>query len=88
MIDTGEVKNQADLARKLGVSRVRISQVLSLLKLYSELIKAVERFGDPMPSRIVTDRMLRDCLISPEKYKSIPSRLSNPMKYEPTRLLY
>ncbi len=46
MIDTGEVKNQADLARKLGVSRVRISQVLSLLKLDDELIIAVERFGE------------------------------------------
>jgi biotin operon repressor len=33
MIDTGEVKNQSNLARKLGISRERISQVLSILKL-------------------------------------------------------
>ena len=33
MIDTGEVKNQAALARKLGISRARVSQVLSILQL-------------------------------------------------------
>jgi hypothetical protein len=33
MIDSGQVKNQSCLARKLGISRVRICQILSLLKL-------------------------------------------------------
>jgi hypothetical protein len=79
MIDIGEAKNQSDLARKLGVSRVRVCQVLNLLKLDDELIRAIEKLGDPMPSRIVTSRMLRNCLISPEKYKSILSRLGNSM---------
>ena len=68
MIDIGEAKNQSDLARKLGVSRVRICQVLNLLKLDDELIRTIEKLGAPMPSRIVTDRMLRNCLISLEKY--------------------
>lgn len=75
MIDSGEVINQSDLALKLGTSRVHVSQVLSLLKLNDELIKAVEKIGNPMSSRIVTIRMLRECLKSPEMYKSLLSRL-------------
>ena len=31
MIDTGQVKNQSGLARKLSISRVHIHQILSLL---------------------------------------------------------
>ena len=38
MIDNGQVKNQADLARKLGISRVRICQILNLLKLDSLIV--------------------------------------------------
>ena len=59
MIDNGQVKNQSDLARKLGVSRVRIHQILSLLKLDTLIIQELEKFGDPLKSRIITERMLR-----------------------------
>ena len=62
MIDSGKVKNQSDLARKLGVSRVRVSQVLSLLNLDIKLLEVIEKLGDPMSNRIVTERMLRDFL--------------------------
>lgn len=33
MIDSGQVKNQSDLARKLGISRARVTQTLNLLRL-------------------------------------------------------
>ena len=62
MVDTGEVKNQSDLARKLGVSRVRISQVLSLLKLDVKIIEAIEKMGDPMPKRYISERKLRSLI--------------------------
>ena len=39
MINNGQVKNQSGLARKLGVSRVRIHQILSLLKLDSLIVQ-------------------------------------------------
>jgi hypothetical protein len=77
MIDSGEVKNQTDLAQKLGVSKVRVCHVLSLLKLNDELIEAVEKIGNPMPSQVVSIRMLRGCLNSPELYKFVLSRLNN-----------
>ena len=59
MIDTGQVKNQSGLARKLGISRVRIHQILNLLKLDSLIVKELEKLGDPLKSRIITERMLR-----------------------------
>jgi hypothetical protein len=33
MINSGEVKNQAELARIKGISRARVTQILNLLKL-------------------------------------------------------
>ncbi len=59
MIDNGQVKNQSSLARKLGISRVRIHQILNLLKLDSLIIQELKRLGDPLKSRIITERMLR-----------------------------
>jgi len=59
MIDNVQVKNQSELARKLGISRVRICQLLRLLKLDSVIIQELEKFGDPFISKIVSERMLR-----------------------------
>jgi len=47
MIDSGIVKNQAELARKLGISRARITQILNLLNFDKELIEKVEQLGEP-----------------------------------------
>jgi len=59
IIDNDQVKNQSGLACKLGISRVRICQILSLLKLNPLIIQELEKFGDPLKSRIITERMLR-----------------------------
>ena len=55
---------KADLSRKLGISRARVTQVLNLLKLPEELIREVEEMGDYWERRQVTERMLRGLLIS------------------------
>lgn len=68
MIKFGEVKNQSDLARKFGVSRVRVSQVLSLFKLEVKIIEAIEKLGDPTPVRIITQRIVREYLRHSELY--------------------
>jgi hypothetical protein len=75
MLDSGEVKNQTDLAQKLSISKVRVCQILSLLKLNDELIDVVEKIGNPMKTQIVTERMLRECLNSSEIYEALLSRL-------------
>jgi hypothetical protein len=72
MIDSRQVKNQSELAQKLGISRVRICQIISLLKLDSLIIQEFERLGDPLKSRIITERMLRPYVNkSPQEQKEL-----------------
>ena len=59
MIDTGEAKTQAELARLKGISRARVTQILDLLKLDSLIIQELEKLGDLFKSKIITERMLR-----------------------------
>lgn len=59
MIETGEAKNESDLARKIGISRVRVNHFIRLLKLDASIIQTIEKLGDPLKSRIITERMLR-----------------------------
>ena len=59
MIDLGEAKNQAELAQFKDLSRARVTQILNLLKLNSLIIQELEKLGDPLKSRIITERMLR-----------------------------
>ena len=59
MIDTGEAKDQAELAKIKGISRARVTQILNLLKLDKSIIDNLEQIGDPLKVRMVTERMLR-----------------------------
>jgi len=62
MIEIGQAKNESDLARKIGVSRVRVCQYVRLLSLDGSVIKALEQLGDPLTKRIITERLLRPYL--------------------------
>ena len=59
MIDNGQVKNQSDLARKLGISRARVTQILNLLRLDNNIIDNLEQIGDPMDKKVISERELR-----------------------------
>jgi hypothetical protein len=63
-IDSGHYSSQADLARKKGVSRARVTQILNLLRLAPRVIEIVMDLGDPLPAPMVTERQLRR-LINP-----------------------
>jgi hypothetical protein len=78
MIDSGQVKNQSDLARKLGISRVRICQILNLLKLNPLIVKELEKLGDPLEAKIITERMLRPYVNkSPQEQKYLLDTLKH-----------
>ncbi len=62
MLAEGAYVSRAELARKLRVSRARVTQVLGLLDLVPEVLEAVVGLGDPLPRPIVTERMLRRLL--------------------------
>ena len=51
---------QTELAKNMGVTRARISQWLSLLRLPADLIADVESLGDHWSRRLVTERHLRE----------------------------
>jgi len=66
LLNTTSIGSQTRLARKVGVSRARISQFLRLLKLPHAIQQSVIRMGDPLPSRKITERKLRALLPSPQ----------------------
>jgi hypothetical protein len=73
----GEVKSKAELARALGVSRARVTQVLALLHLTPEVINAVRCLGDPLTSPTVGERDLRRLLELPptERWQAVENLL-------------
>ena len=62
LIESGQAKNESDLARKIGVSRVRVCQYVRLLSLDASIVKALEQLGDPLTERVITERRLRPYL--------------------------
>lgn len=78
MIESGQAKNESDLARKIGVSRVRVCQYVRLLSLDASVIKALEQLGDPLTERVITERMLRNYIRqSPEIQRTLIHQLRN-----------
>jgi hypothetical protein len=51
--------SQAELARRLGVSRARVCQWISVLELPDEMLAEMEALGDYWDRRVVTERELR-----------------------------
>jgi len=50
---------QAGLARGLGITRARVTQMLNVLKLPKVVKQRVRMLGDPMTKRLVTERSMR-----------------------------
>ncbi len=59
ILGTGSHASPAALARHLGVSRARVTQVLRLLSLSPEVQHALIALGDPLTSPCITERKLR-----------------------------
>ena len=57
-----EELTQAELARKHGLSRARVNQWLSLLKLPKKEIRHILAMGDNWERQLLTERGLRDML--------------------------
>jgi hypothetical protein len=58
-LETGEVRFRADLARRSGVSAMRITYLLSMLKLAPEIKAFVRALPAGTAERMVTERKLR-----------------------------
>jgi hypothetical protein len=67
MLTSEECASRSALARKLGVTRARVTQVLGLLELAPQVIGVLAALGDPLPGPIVTERSLRSLVKLPVK---------------------
>jgi len=59
LLANGTFASRADLARELGVSRARVTQILNLLNLTPLVLEAVAVLGDQLPSGLVSEHRLR-----------------------------
>ena len=59
LLADGTFASRADLARELGVSRARVTQVLGLLNLPAEALEILTAIGDPSPCGAISEHRLR-----------------------------
>ena len=59
LLASGEAKNQADIARREGISRVRITQVMWLLRLAPEIQERVLAMPETIRRPPISERVLR-----------------------------
>jgi len=57
--DRGEVHNQADIARREGITRARVTQVLMLLRLAPEIQERILSMPKSLNARRIGERSLR-----------------------------
>ncbi|MCL5884613.1 MAG: hypothetical protein M1377_04610 [Deltaproteobacteria bacterium] len=57
--DAGEVRNQAEIARREGITRARVTQVMGMLRLAPEIQEKILALPDNLHCRPVTERTLR-----------------------------
>ncbi len=65
MITNRTTESQADLSRKLGISRARVCQILRLLNLSPTMLNKLEELGNPLSSNFITERKLRKLVNTP-----------------------
>lgn len=58
-IDAGEVQNKTVIARREGITRARVTQVMGLLRLAPEIQEKILTMPGTLHRRSVTERMLR-----------------------------
>jgi len=58
-LDAGEASNQADIARREGITRARVTQVMSLLRLAPDIQRHILSLPDAVRRPAITERVLR-----------------------------
>lgn len=58
MLDNEKFKSKAELGRHLGVSRVRVVQMLNLLKLDPEVISKLKEVGETLNKKLWGEKTL------------------------------
>jgi hypothetical protein len=59
LLESGQVSNQAEIARREGISRARVTQVMGMLRLAPEIQQHVLSLPEVVCRSSITERMLR-----------------------------
>ena len=59
LLDSGEAPSRAELARREGITRARVTQIMKLLALAPEIHEAIQALPAGTPEGLVTERKLR-----------------------------
>jgi hypothetical protein len=59
LIESGEVRNQAEIARRDGTTRARVTQIMALLRLAPEIWEQILALPETVDRPVITERALR-----------------------------
>jgi hypothetical protein len=59
LLESGEVRNQAEIARREGITRARVTQVMGMLQLAPEIQQHILSMPDAVRRPAITERALR-----------------------------
>lgn len=59
LLESGEIANQADIARREGITRARVTQVMGMLRLAPEIQQHILAFPQTFRRPAITERALR-----------------------------
>lgn len=65
------INSQADVARELGITRARVSQIMGLLKLPEEIQRVLLGLNDQRAIRFFSERRLRSLLMMPGQGRQV-----------------
>ena len=70
-LDGGEVRNQATIARREGITRARVTQVMGMLRLGPEIQKKILSLPDTSHRPPISERMLRPLETRTDRFDQI-----------------
>ena len=59
LLESGEAANQAEIARREGITRARVTQVVGMLRLAPEIQQHILSLPDMVSRPVITERALR-----------------------------
>jgi hypothetical protein len=79
LLDSRAVRFRADLARRSGLSAMRVTQILALLKLAPSVVAWIRSLPPGTPDRMVTERALRALTALPPRKQVEAALRLNPI---------
>lgn len=73
-LQASDYPSRRAFAKAIGLSHARVSQVLGLLRLCPPALQQIEALGDPLSSRVVTERNLRPLMNMPKTQQQLRLR--------------